>query len=867
MTLLTDDHSHTERDAHAAPRRRRTASVWEQQIGPALDAILDAAPRAVIVGNAGSGKSATLRRLHDLLVERSRDAVYAHPGAMDIADVPDAQVLIIDDLHRASPDELAHVRARAANPDAALIVALRPTAWSEQLAEITQQLERNHPAVVLGHVSRADALAHLQGQSVTVSDACLRHILEITGGVAWLVAEALRLHDDSDCRGDTGHRELRSMLEEPIAHRIGALEPALRDEIERICVASPGSSNTADVADLVLRAYAEGMLLRSGQPVPLVRTTVQVTMPTGRFAALTGASSVGRATEDTGDSTTADLADALLRHADLLLPTHPARAAELFESAVRSGIPARALAERRAAAAWSAGDIDAASALVDAAGPLTAEADADEARGADAATTADADARGRLADTAAAIWAARGMMQQAWAVYAAAPPMNPISAARARIAALGIGAAAETTDDAPAITSPSTLGVAMSLLRRGLDESVAADQAEAALAELVRTSEMYTTSRTPAGIPELPAVIAAVVALNLGGLTTARSVIDEAIAGEQGGPWARSRLLLWRAWIAVQLARPAEAREALTAAMPARSPRDALLAHAVHVAIARRYEDAAGLESAWRQARASLLRVDIDLFLLHPLAELISSASRVGDTDRIRPQFQRALEIVERLGDPALWAAHLRWAGIQNGILQNSPDSLRPHAKALVTASANSRVAATMAKAGRVWTAVLGGTVDADAVEKAARDLASVGLVWDGARLAGHGAARSQDRKVSSRLLACARELHPLDGSRRAMAAARADATTTESTPPSDILSERELEVARLVVEGKTYAEIGETIFISPRTAEHHIAHIRRRLGANSRSEVISKLRQLIGRDTPAPRPSDGHPGDPGGPP
>ncbi|MGO3191968.1 MAG: response regulator transcription factor, partial [Microbacterium sp.] len=214
-----------------------------------------------------------------------------------------------------------------------------------------------------------------------------------------------------------------------------------------------------------------------------------------------------------------------------------------------------------------------------------------------------------------------------------------------------------------------------------------------------------------------------------------------------------------------------------------------------------------------------------------------------------------------------LWAAHLRWAGIQNGILQNSPDSLRPHAKALVTASANSRVAATMAKAGRVWTAVLGGTVDADAVEKAARDLASVGLVWDGARLAGHGAARSQDRKVSSRLLACARELHPLDGSRRAMAAARADATTTESTPPSDILSERELEVARLVVEGKTYAEIGETIFISPRTAEHHIAHIRRRLGANSRSEVISKLRQLIGRDTPAPRPSDGHPGDPGGPP
>ena len=63
-------------------------------------------------------------------------------------------------------------------------------------------------------------------------------------------------------------------------------------------------------------------------------------------------------------------------------------------------------------------------------------------------------------------------------------------------------------------------------------------------------------------------------------------------------------------------------------------------------------------------------------------------------------------------------------------------------------------------------------------------------------------------------------------------------------TPSEDVvLSERELEVARLVLQGKTYAEIGETIFISPRTAEHHIAHIRRRLGATSRSDLIAKLR------------------------
>lgn len=92
------------------------------------------------------------------------------------------------------------------------------------------------------------------------------------------------------------------------------------------------------------------------------------------------------------------------------------------------------------------------------------------------------------------------------------------------------------------------------------------------------------------------------------------------------------------------------------------------------------------------------------------------------------------------------------------------------------------------------------------------------------------------------------------------MAAHAGDSTTPATSTPQEVLSERELEVARLVVEGKTYAEIGETIFISPRTAEHHIAHIRRRLGAGSRSEMIAQLRHLIGSEhgpTEAPHPSE----------
>jgi len=48
------------------------------------------------------------------------------------------------------------------------------------------------------------------------------------------------------------------------------------------------------------------------------------------------------------------------------------------------------------------------------------------------------------------------------------------------------------------------------------------------------------------------------------------------------------------------------------------------------------------------------------------------------------------------------------------------------------------------------------------------------------------------------------------------------------------------------VVQGKTYVEIGQALFISPRTAEHHIARIRRRLNATSRSDLIAKLRSAL---------------------
>jgi DNA-binding CsgD family transcriptional regulator len=78
-----------------------------------------------------------------------------------------------------------------------------------------------------------------------------------------------------------------------------------------------------------------------------------------------------------------------------------------------------------------------------------------------------------------------------------------------------------------------------------------------------------------------------------------------------------------------------------------------------------------------------------------------------------------------------------------------------------------------------------------------------------------------------------------------------ADQVNGTGQPDASILSEREKEVARLVLEGKTYREIGETIYISPRTAEHHIARMRRRLGAENRSDLLVRLRLALGPEAP----------------
>ena len=66
---------------------------------------------------------------------------------------------------------------------------------------------------------------------------------------------------------------------------------------------------------------------------------------------------------------------------------------------------------------------------------------------------------------------------------------------------------------------------------------------------------------------------------------------------------------------------------------------------------------------------------------------------------------------------------------------------------------------------------------------------------------------------------------------------------------PADDLSEREVEVLRLIALGHTNAEIGEQLYLSVRTVESHRAHIQQKLRLTTRAELVRYAldRGLIG--------------------
>ena len=68
---------------------------------------------------------------------------------------------------------------------------------------------------------------------------------------------------------------------------------------------------------------------------------------------------------------------------------------------------------------------------------------------------------------------------------------------------------------------------------------------------------------------------------------------------------------------------------------------------------------------------------------------------------------------------------------------------------------------------------------------------------------------------------------------------ARIAAAPAEPEGPPDGLTQREVEILRLIALGHTNAEIGRRLFLSVRTVESHRAHIQQKLRRTSRADLV----------------------------
>jgi len=58
-------------------------------------------------------------------------------------------------------------------------------------------------------------------------------------------------------------------------------------------------------------------------------------------------------------------------------------------------------------------------------------------------------------------------------------------------------------------------------------------------------------------------------------------------------------------------------------------------------------------------------------------------------------------------------------------------------------------------------------------------------------------------------------------------------------------LTEREVEVLRLITYGLTTRQVARRLAISPRTADHHVEHIYTKLGVHTRAQAVASAFRL----------------------
>ncbi|WP_432827444.1 LuxR C-terminal-related transcriptional regulator [Dactylosporangium sp. CA-092794] len=797
----------------------------------------------------GHGKTALLRELGEALTGAGARVL----TPWEVEDDPGGDAVVLaDDAHLLPPERLAALRERVRRGRPRLVLAYRPWPRPDGLAELVDALPRVGPAVTLTPFGPEQVHACLAGLwELTPAPEVATFVAAQTAGVPAYVIRLAAALAASGGRHGGARLEVSAAALAGFTAELDELDPDVR---RALLAAEAGLGLHIDllgallgrgpdgVAAVLAAGRATGLVGRDGQLVPIARQALAALTPTAdrvavwrrltelqldrRGPVLPLVRALLRAGPDGSDrSGGTDLAAAFEAAAEEALDAEPALAAELFAAAAAAGRPTLV---RQAQAAALAGDLDGALRLAD---QVVADPGSPE--------------RAEGALIAATVIAHRGQLSRSAELYRWSS--HGPSFAFAAIGLLGTGRPAEAEAalrETPPGGPPTLLSSAAALMARGVQASVTGT-ATGALSTLVQAAALLESAGPAVPLPDSPAALAGLVALHCGELDIGESVLDRAIASRVGGALLAARHALLRAWLELVRGNLAAAEAQLAAATADHTrleARDLVFAAALGIGLARRRSDLVALHRAWPGACEALVRHPVDLFTVLPLGEFAIAAARLGQQRWLATHLREADLLLAAVGEPPLWAVPLHWSALHAAVIAEQPAVAERHVTALAEHSGHSGYAAAAATAAASWLDVLNGRVDPDAVEAAARGLHDIGFRWDGARLAGQAAIRTTDRRAMTALLECARLL-------QGRGAGRAGAVAAEPAPgaPADepALSARELEVARLVLDGLTYREVGDRLFIAAKTVEHHMARMRQRLGCASRADLLAQLRVL----------------------
>ena len=804
--------------------------------------------RVLVSGGIGTGKSSVLALMRNTLRSAGIAVITRPPRAGD----DPAAAVVIDDAHLLTDEEVDRLVERLSDPRSTVVVAAEPLAARQGLRALATALERENPVLRLGSLRPPEVAEAAESAAGTPAAAELVETLMLsTAGLPFLLRPALAAAVSpngvpaakaiEEAAGFALIERLRR-VDEPVLDTL--LVSSLSPDLGPDDVAAALRLGSDEAQRLVDRARASGLIEPSHSQAFLRSVHLGVATIIGaarhhdieiallssqlELSTLSADLAVRMADHGLRDDRLANaLADLASHHL-----SQPAEAARLYRAAAEAG--ATTVSARLADALAMTGDCPTAARLSD---ELLASDDAAE--------------RAAAVRIAASIALHDGGAAQAAELFRWLGPYPDAFVGAA--AAIGSLAAGDKQTAGAAMSSESA-GPPTSTARaaRSLAEGLLLTLDHPFPVAVARLGQAITTEQHQPGVaPDSPAALVTLAALHGGDPVRARSVIGRAVrsAGEDDAFSAhRHRLLL--GWVRMQDGQlGAAASDVASVGGVALHRRDALWAAALNTAIARRGGDGGALQKHWYAAMEVLAEYSVDLFSLLPLGELWVAAARIRQVDRLAHTLDEAFALLRSLGDPVLWSVPLHWAGVHAGILANSPEAVAPHGHALTTAAAGSAFAKALAGAGRTWLRVLANQVDADEVTAAARGLSQYGLTSDATRLAGQAALQTPDGRVSGAMLQLARDLKlasAVDDEASVESAPAAPAPSGVRRPQPSRLSDREREVAELLLLGMPYRDIGSQLFISAKTVEHHVARIRRRLGAESRSEMLSMLRAML---------------------